>query len=714
MPAPTPLPWFQRVRRWGQTNLSERDPVDYDDAFWRSHWRHTRVQGIIVNAAGIVAYYPSRFERQYRARYLGGRDLFGEITAAAREEGLAVLARMDSNRADESFLRAHPDWFCVDAGGSPYQSQGRFFTCVNGPYYREFLPQILVEIVQRYHPEGFTDNSWSGLGRGAICHCDHCARRFREEEAAALPREENWDDSVYRKWIRWSYRMRLEVWDLNNRVTRDAGGEHCLWLGMLSGDPIGQSRSFRDLRSLARRSQIIMCDHQSRDCDNGFEQNALNGKLLHGLMGWDRQIPESMAMYVRGAQAFRVASNPAAESRLWMAEGFAGGISPWLHHITARHEDRRQYATAEPLMRWHEANEDWLYDREPVAAVGLVWSQENIDFHGRDRPDERVGQPWRGMVHALNRAHIPWRPVHADDLDASSAGLSALVLPDLAVMTDGQIDAVRGFVEDGGGLVATGRSSRLDGEGLPREDFGLAEVLGVRIEAGESGADEETPANWEQYQNHTYIRRTGSEGGPLWEGFSDADLLPFGGLPERVRPAPGTRVEATWVPPFPIYPPEFCWTDTPATEIPAVLTRETPGGGRVACLPADLARTHGRYRMPDHARLLANLVRWAVRGDLPMEIKVEGRLNAQLYRKGSCLVLHLVNLTGCPPWPEPVETAVPVGPVEVRLRGSGFGGASKVELRVAGASLAPVKREDGIGFTIPKIDLHEMVVVASG
>ena len=41
----------------------------------------------------------------HRAEYLNGRDLFGELTKAAHEDGLFVMARMDSNRtAEDSFV----------------------------------------------------------------------------------------------------------------------------------------------------------------------------------------------------------------------------------------------------------------------------------------------------------------------------------------------------------------------------------------------------------------------------------------------------------------------------------------------------------------------------------------------------------------------------------------------------------------------------------
>jgi hypothetical protein len=36
-----------------------------------------------------------------------------------------------------------------------------------------------------------------------------------------------------------------------------------------------------------------------------------------------------MAMYQAGRPTFRLASKPAAEARLWMLDGIAGGLQPW-------------------------------------------------------------------------------------------------------------------------------------------------------------------------------------------------------------------------------------------------------------------------------------------------------------------------------------------------------------------------------------------------
>ena len=304
-------------------------------------------------------------------------------------------------------------------------------SCVNGPYYDEHIPAILREIVARYRPEGFTDNSWSGLDRGSICYCENCRKEPATARATRIPKAKNWNDPAYRAWIKWNYARRVEIWDANNRVTRAAGGPDCLWIGMNGGSVSGQAQEFRDFPAIAQRAEIIMLDDQCRANESGFQRNGEVGKLIHGLLGWDKLMPESMAMYQMGAApTFRLTSKPEPEARLWMLEGAASGIQPWWHFVSAYHEDRRMYHTPVALCQWHsEANEAFLIDRQPIATVGLVWSQQNTDFFGRDDPELHINLPQRGH-HAGARArahpisHGPRRP-HRARRGRSNCGCSS-------------------------------------------------------------------------------------------------------------------------------------------------------------------------------------------------------------------------------------------------------------------------------------------------
>src|SRR5258708_36695918 len=81
------IPWYRRVTRWGQTNITERDPVRYDIPWWREFWKRTLVQGVIINAGGVVAFYPRKFPLHHRAGVLNWRDPFWGIAKAAHDYG---------------------------------------------------------------------------------------------------------------------------------------------------------------------------------------------------------------------------------------------------------------------------------------------------------------------------------------------------------------------------------------------------------------------------------------------------------------------------------------------------------------------------------------------------------------------------------------------------------------------------------------------------
>jgi Hypothetical glycosyl hydrolase 6 len=700
-----PQPWYRNTLRWGQTNITEADVDRYDIAWWRQQWKRTAVQGVIINAGGIVAYYPSEIPLHYHAPTLKGRDLYGELAQAAHDDGLAVLARMDSSKAHDGLYRAHPDWFAVDAAARPYRSGEFYLSCINGPYYQEFLPDIMREIIGRSHPQGIADNIWSGLDRNSICFCGNCARRFRDYATMELPARHDWNDTAFRKWIEWSYARRIEQWEFNNQVTQKAGGEDCLWIGMNGASASSQSASFRDMREIFTRAKLILLDSQSRNDANGFQENALAGKLVHSLAGWDKLMPESMAMYQHGRPQFRFSSKPAAEARMWMLAGFAGGILPWWHHVGAYQEDRRAFSTAAPMMQWHRANQEYLVNRVPVASVAVGWSQRNMDFFGRDSAEDLVEQPWRGFTQALVRARIPFVPVHLDDLDRDGGRFSVLVLPNIGVVTDEQIAAVRRFVRRGGALVATGQTSLFDQWGDARPDFAMADLFGVK--GGQPNAVNAAPL-------HSYMRLSVQPRHEILAGFEQTDILSFGGRLQPLSVGSNAQVLLTFIPPFPETPPELVWMREPKTDIPGLIVNES-GGGRVVFMPADIDRRFALYNLPDHGDLLANIVRWAAGDSIPLAVQGPGLLDCELYRQRDRLILHVVNLTSAGTWRAPVDELIAVGPIQIAARlPDGISATRCRSLATGGGGPIASRIENGwIKFALPSVLDHEVIVMES-
>ncbi len=442
-------------------------------------------------------------------------------------------------------------------------------------------------------------------------------------------------------------------------------------------------------------------------------------------------MPESMAMYEHnGPFPFRLASKPEAEARLWALEGFAGGIQPWWHHIGAYHEDRRQYKTAESLFRWHEANEAYLIHREPVAPVGIVWSQENVLFYGRDEANFRVEQPWQGFTRALSRARISYQPIHADQIDqAADKGITVLVFPNVGGLSDAQVRSVKRFIEAGGSIIFSGESGRFDEWGEARISSSLADLAGIRFMGTLTQSPGEKASNWDDWNQHTYLRLfpelragvygpvTGSEPisqgsrHPVLSGFEETDLLPFGGLYTPIERTSGdAEAPVMVVPPCPVYPPETAWMRTATSSQPAVVLRELPSGGRVVYFAADIDRCYARNPLPDYANLLTNAVRWAVKDHLPLDVHGAGLLDCRLYRQDTRLILHLVNLTGTDP--RPAVEFIPVGPIRVRVRPpQPANPAVPARLLVAETSIQVENEQGWWCFEVPVINDHEVVVL---
>jgi hypothetical protein len=197
---------------------------------------------------------------------------------------------------------------------------------------------------------------------------------------------------------------------------------------------------------------------------------------------------------------------------------------------------------------------------------------------------------------------------------------------------------------------------------------------------------------------------------PVLRGFEETDLLPYGGSLSPLRVDRNAVVPLTFVPPFPTYPPETAWMREPTTDIPGLVLSEH-GTARVAYMPADLDRRYAREHLPDHARLIANVVRWASRDRLPLTIDGTGFLDCQLYEQPGRVVLHLVNLTSEATWRAPLDELIRVGPFRVTMPLPRARATPRARLLVAGTTAAVSVVDGRASLDIASILDHEVIVL---
>ena len=86
----------------------------------------------------------------------------------------------------------------------------------------------------------------------------------------------------------------------------------------------------------------------------------------------------------------------------------------------------------------------------------------------------------QGMYEALLRGRFAFDYVHEDRLEPERLKkYRALLLPNIAMLSDRQCEQLRAYVRGGGSLVASFETSLYDENLKPRADFGLGDLFGV-------------------------------------------------------------------------------------------------------------------------------------------------------------------------------------------------------------------------------------------
>ena len=200
----------------------------------------------------------------------------------------------------------------------------------------------------------------------------------------------------------------------------------------------------------------------------------------------------------------------------------ANGLRPWFNMVSGSVHDKRGLKVIEDLYVWHHKWERYFRNTEPIARVGMLYSQQTAQFHASSSQTQRlVEQPIDGMYQALIEARIPFEMVHEKMLDAANIDkYKLLLLPNIAAVSDAQCQQLRDYVKRGGSLVATYETSLYDEIGNKREDFALGDLFGANYVAH---------VNTDKVLQNTYLRvlrdSSGAAHSPLLHGMDDAEML---------------------------------------------------------------------------------------------------------------------------------------------------------------------------------------------
>jgi hypothetical protein len=309
------------------------------------------------------------------------------------------------------------------------------------------------------------------------------------------------------------------------------------------------------------------------------------------------------------------------------------------------------------------------------------------------------------MYQALIEARIPFEMVHDKLLDAEHVDrFKTLILPNIAALSDTQCEQIRDFVGRGGSIVATLETSLYDEWGVRRDDFGLAELFGVKLAGRVEGP---TRNSYLRVESQPDTRDVHS----LLTGLDDAQRLIHG-----IFRVPVNAVEKfpnpplTLVPSYPDLPMEEVYPRNPRTDVPEVYLREV-GAGRVVYFPWDIDRTFWEELNVDHGLLLRNAVEWATNEPPPVKVTGLGVLDVTAWRQKDSMTVHLVNLTNPMMMKGPFRELIPAGEQTVRIRLPEAKNIARIHLLSGQQPLRIERTEREVSLSIPSILIHEIVAV---
>jgi len=584
----------------------------------------------------------------------------------------------------EDAVAAHPEWFQRDTQGNAVRhgEDARLFrTCMFTTYMTDYVPAIMKEVNAQYDIDGLYTNAWPPLGALPVCHCEQCR---------VLPPAgsiEYWDKFNERS---------VYLWKLYDSIAKEKRAANFYFANLGGG-----VRSTVDLVKLGEICDWFQCDNQGRGGDDTpIWGCALQGRVCNAVQE-GKMATNVTAAWSTGTPRWRNVYKSKAEEQMWFNQTLASGMAPYHHIIGGENgmgEDRRWLEPAQTYFNWMAKHDPHFVNKQSIAKIGVVMGQRTQLFYRPPR-GAQLREYLDGIYYALLEGRFLFDFVHEDKLTAKDLSkYSALVFPNIALLSDQQCRQVREFAERGGSLLATFETGMYTERNQRRSDFGLADVFGIR-KAGEIVGT----------NGNGYLARM-ERPHPILDGFTNTHWIPGAEnrLPIAAVESPVLRV----VPGFVAYPPELSYPPEQRSEEPAVVVREK-GASRLVYFPGDVERTMWKSGHTDLARLLQNSIRWVAGANQPVTIEGEGVIESFAWETEAGFAVHLLNYTNPAMHRGWLRTFYAIGPQKVRMTLPQGRRVSRVELLRAGTNLRFSGGTGAIEFTIPKVVDYEVAALYS-
>lgn len=479
--------------------LSQVSPRDFQVRETVDYFADRGFNTLVVFAVGYLygeAYYPSKVAPEHEE--LDGRDLFGEILAAAHGRGLAVYGYINSFFGGPQVFDANPTWTARWADGRETTQVRAKGMCLNSPY-AGLIASAAAEVCTRYEVDGiYLDEpslqSW--------CACVNCVERYKTDTGRQLPLGTEGGMEELAPFLEWRSGVVADfVADVGRACKAARPGvtyfaqhafplsstSHALHKHLFWGETSGRTPpQFADWYRPSFYGQDIMRVGRSLDMI-GIEP----WRRFAGFPLWWQGACVSYARAAgKGKPVLPLMEYPHFpwglgrlsddELAVNCADVIANGGDLWWPMYAPGAADRggwealsRIFPDVAPLRP---------AGAEQEAAVAILMSRTTAERHGVGRIDDAYLDDFVGTIQMIREMHLPYKVLMAENLEPGDlAGVSAVVVPSCACLGSASCGTLRDFVRDGGTLVAQGFTATHDDHGRAVPEPLLSDVLGVRL-----------------------------------------------------------------------------------------------------------------------------------------------------------------------------------------------------------------------------------------
>jgi len=438
---PDSIPWWKANNlRVIQTNLPAYEAALNVDSLVND-LRYFSANTLLINAGGIMAFYPTQLEFQYINPFMKD-SMLEDVIAKCHAVGIRVMVRFDFSRAHKSIFEKHPEWFYISPQGERIINDDMYVVSMNAPYEQEQLFKIVEEVINQYPVDGIflnmpgyqTRNSYVGKYHG-IDQNEFEKQRFAAFSGGMkLPVEEDQDDPVFQKYEAFKKFTTGELMQRLHKLVK------------------------------AKNNNIAICTYSEKYVDIIRHESQTNS-----LPYWPYNASDNVSN-TRNSYPDHIVSNASIQQisfqsrynaiepeeisiRLYENIANGSGLDISLMGDFQDYEDERNYDVIKEIYAFHKKFEPY-FGRYTTTAQVVVVSPGTW-------PSGESAQEYRGIQLMLKEAHIQFDIIEDSQLSTLKETLKRyhlIILPEITRLETAAIDALTQAVQQGTNLIATNRS----------------------------------------------------------------------------------------------------------------------------------------------------------------------------------------------------------------------------------------------------------------